>query len=393
MRKLCNLWCILCVYSAFSCGGSEWHSKGFISCGITKTLPLLAKLPCQNQPVCLQKEHWRFCAYFHNCLASGFTCCILSLSVLKWTECSKCWDGVLCACCWCCTVFPLKIGIFAPHPSFCSHAGSPIPVGIDVQVESIDSISEVDMVSRTGIKGFSKNAGGSETSRWYWTMSLKKANPDEHLLASKQAFKLLSVEFLPGPEEQLRVGSALVWTFQLFSKHPGLPQEFSVLFCPLHDEASCPLLLLPMQICILHNRGMGGAVIITNGKRNISSRNGPGKETLQLGPVVLECRLFILQHKLSLILSVWTALLYKLTQIIKLYYRAIKSFYTGRSNSLCSTLIRSNCSTELNGVCLIIQNLYRWTQSSQAVQKLTLGLQHPLHLFSHIYLQLWCFSK
>lgn len=31
--------------------------------------------------------------------------------------------------------------------SFCYIVGSPIPVGIDVQVESIDSISEVDMVS------------------------------------------------------------------------------------------------------------------------------------------------------------------------------------------------------------------------------------------------------
>jgi len=31
--------------------------------------------------------------------------------------------------------------------SFCYIEGSPIPVGIDVQVESIDSISEVDMVS------------------------------------------------------------------------------------------------------------------------------------------------------------------------------------------------------------------------------------------------------
>lgn len=31
--------------------------------------------------------------------------------------------------------------------SFCYFEGSPIPVGIDVQVESIDSISEVDMVS------------------------------------------------------------------------------------------------------------------------------------------------------------------------------------------------------------------------------------------------------
>lgn len=30
---------------------------------------------------------------------------------------------------------------------FCYIEGSPIPVGIDVQVESIDSISEVDMVS------------------------------------------------------------------------------------------------------------------------------------------------------------------------------------------------------------------------------------------------------
>lgn len=62
---------------------------------------------------------------------------------------------------------PLKNrGFFSPLPSFCSHAGSPIPVGIDVQVESIDSISEVDMVSRAGIKNFTKNTRGSETSRW-----------------------------------------------------------------------------------------------------------------------------------------------------------------------------------------------------------------------------------
>lgn len=35
-----------------------------------------------------------------------------------------------------------------PHEAFCS-PGPAVPVGVDVQVESLDSISEVDMVSRS----------------------------------------------------------------------------------------------------------------------------------------------------------------------------------------------------------------------------------------------------
>lgn len=41
----------------------------------------------------------------------------------------------------------MMIARFSVNYSFFLSEGSPVPVGIDVQVESIDSISEVNMVS------------------------------------------------------------------------------------------------------------------------------------------------------------------------------------------------------------------------------------------------------